>query len=58
MPWKKLLANVTGSIDEALRLRNVVMIKETVPSSWRAGDSKVDWVFKRTQKSTLTTGDG
>ena len=37
---------------------SVVMIKETVRISWQAGDSKVDWVFKKIPKSTLTTGDG
>ena len=28
MPWKKLLANVTGSIDEELRLRNEYLVAE------------------------------
>ena len=28
MPWKKLLANVTGSIDEELRLRNEYLVIE------------------------------
>ena len=28
MPWKKLLANVTGSIDEELRLRNEYLVTE------------------------------
>ena len=28
MPWKKLLAHVTGSIDEELRLRNEYLITE------------------------------
>ena len=58
MPWKKLLANVTGSTEEELRLRNVVMIKETVPSSWRAGDSKVVWAIRESILNALTTGDG
>ena len=28
MPWKKLLANITGSIDEELRLRNEYLVTE------------------------------
>jgi putative transposase len=28
MPWKKLLANITGSIDEELRLRNEYLVIE------------------------------
>ena len=28
MPWKKLLANVTGSVDEELRLRNEYLVTE------------------------------
>ena len=28
MPWKKLLANVTGTIDEGLRLRNEYLVTE------------------------------
>ncbi len=28
MPWKKLLANVTGTIDEELRLRNEYLVTE------------------------------
>ena len=28
MPWKALLANVTGTIDEELRLRNTYLITE------------------------------
>jgi putative transposase len=28
MPWKKLLANVTGTIDEELLLRNEYLITE------------------------------
>ena len=28
MPWKTLLANVTGTIDEELRLRNEYLITE------------------------------
>ena len=28
MPWKKLLANVTGSIDEELKLRNEYLVAE------------------------------
>ena len=28
MPWKKLLAHVTGSVDEELRLRNEYLITE------------------------------
>ena len=28
MPWKKLLANVTGSIDKELRLRNEYLVTE------------------------------
>ena len=28
MPWKKLLANVTGAIDEKLRLRNEYLVME------------------------------
>jgi hypothetical protein len=28
MPWKKLLALVTGSIDEELRLRNEYLVTE------------------------------
>ena len=28
MPWKKLLANVTGSIEEELRLRDEYLVTE------------------------------
>ena len=28
MPWKKLLANVTGTIDEELQLRNEYLVTE------------------------------
>ena len=28
MPWKKLLANISGSIDEELRLRNEYLVTE------------------------------
>ncbi len=28
MPWKKLLANITGSIDKELRLRNEYLVTE------------------------------
>ena len=43
---------------ESVETYYVVMIKETGPSSWRAGDSKVGWVIKKHQPNTPTTGDG
>jgi len=34
MPWKKLLSNITGSIDEELRLRNeYLVIENRIPRS-------------------------
>ena len=38
MPWKKLLANVTGTIEEELRLRNEYLVTEN-----RILRSKLDW---------------
>jgi len=37
MPWKKLLALGTGSIDEELRLRNEYLVTEKPPGKTEAG---------------------
>ena len=47
MPWKKLLANVTGSIDEALRLRNEYLVTENTliipqPTTGECGDGAIN----------------
>ncbi len=50
MPWKKLLALVTGSIDEELRLRNEYLVTEnrilrTHPCSFPVGHRVIETGF-------------